>query len=384
MEMEFWDTKVPTPPKRAPRAQMAALPASPASLVTICAMRVVEVDVPAELLEDVALLPRELAERVEAMRGYMYGEHVARASQQGDLDAVLFFCGKKAGARRHQRMHRAVTESAGSGYLHVVQGLLLEGDRQDLLPAALAAGARGGRLALVQWLVSKGEAAVNAGEGAALQGCLLGGHFGVARWLVDEGGADVHAHNDAFWHNAAQRGLLRVMKWLMADHDDGRSIRGHANCALRGNSACGRLPIVRWLVTQGGADVHTNNDAPLRQAAAYGHVDVVRWLVEEGGVDVHASDDAALSQAAFGGHADVVRWLVTQGGANVHAGNDQALINSVRGKHWDVARWLIDEGGANAWVYSAQQIFFWPEDVRAVVVRPPSPEPKPKRQKRDV
>jgi len=112
--------------------------------------------------------------------------------------------------------------------------------------------------------------------------------------------------------------------------------QGIAECAKNGN-----LEGVKYLVLEGGADVHAHNERALQNASINGHSDVVRYLVEKG-ADVHAQNDFALRYASYSGHLEMVQLLV-EVGANVNTG---AMHGAVERGHLEVVRYLVEEGGA--------------------------------------
>lgn len=60
-----------------------------------------------------------------------------------------------------------------------------------------------------------------------------------------------------------------------------------------------------------------------------GNLDLVRTLVSQGGVDLHFQDDLALRYAVDRGHVDIVKYLVEHG-ANILAQNGYCLARSLQ------------------------------------------------------
>ena len=85
----------------------------------------------------------------------------------------------------------------------------------------------------------------------------------IARWLVEDGGADVHRCED--------EALRLSVGWELADS----WTEGCRNTA--------RWPypssLARWLIRHGGADAHVHNDVVLRTWAARGQAADVAWLL---------------------------------------------------------------------------------------------------------
>jgi len=72
--------------------------------------------------------------------------------------------------------------------------------------------------------------------------------------------------------------------------------------------------VIQWLLTQNNVNVRKNSNTILMFAADRGHLNVVKWLVTEGNANVEVSKNGttALMLAAAKGHLNVVEWLVTE------------------------------------------------------------------------
>ena len=99
--------------------------------------------------------------------------------------------------------------------------------------------------------------------------------------------------------------------------------------------------------------VHRSNETPLHAAAQYGRLPVVQWLVQQGGATVNQADiegATCLHDAAREGQLPVVEWLVMKGGASVNQinteSNETPLSVAVQCGQLPVVQWLVKQGGA--------------------------------------
>ena len=119
-------------------------------------------------------------------------------------------------------------------------------------------------------------------------------------------------------HYVADKGHLPVVKYLVAEGKANVHLAdGDGSTALHVAADNGRLPVIKYLVTEGKAHVnHADNDGvtALWWAARQGHAPVVKFLATEG----KATDDdvkAALDRAASGATEEkdlVVRNALTE------------------------------------------------------------------------
>jgi hypothetical protein len=86
------------------------------------------------------------------------------------------------------------------------------------------------------------------------------------------------------------------------------------------NSICGccnltigdfidNIELLKTLIIDGKADIHTEDDYALRDASYKGHKFVLQILIDAK-ADIHAEDDLALEHAIENGHTDIVLMLI--------------------------------------------------------------------------
>ena len=162
------------------------------------------------------------------------------------------------------------------------------------------------------------------------------GYLPIVKYLVEYGGANIHADDDRTLRSASYNGHLEVVKYLV---EQGANIHTRDDYALRHASEQGHLEVVKYLVEYEGANIHARDDYALRWASYRGHLEVVKYLVEYGGADIHADNDDALGSASENGYLEVVKYLVGQG-ANIHADCDYALTWAKYYGHLEVIKYL--------------------------------------------
>ncbi len=148
----------------------------------------------------------------------------------------------------------------------------------------------------------------HAGDENTLRAACQAGHLAVVQLLVLSYRADVHAGNDVEYGSEA---------FTLEDYvPPGRWVDVQDEGALVVAIDHYRDDVARWLVTEGGADVHACADEAVRLAAWRPNPDdgfvLGRWLITECGADAHAVDDNVARILAQRGWVDDIRWLVGQ------------------------------------------------------------------------
>jgi len=96
----------------------------------------------------------------------------------------------------------------------------------------------------------------------------------------------------------------------------------------------GHLGILQQLVAEGlVTDVRFGRNRAFRTACGCGHLDVAKWLLRQGGVNVHCKQDAAFRGACRRGHVRVAQWLVSLGGVDIHARHSVAFKPVYSSRH---------------------------------------------------
>ncbi|KAJ5841875.1 hypothetical protein N7534_011705 [Penicillium rubens] len=141
--------------------------------------------------------------------------------------------------------------------------------------------------------------------------------------------------------------------------------------ALAAAARMGHLEIVKFLVTEAGANVNMQllpRSVPLGQfgsalatAAFWGQIEVIKYLVQEAGADVnmpfaptHPGFDAfntALETATYAGRIDVVKFLVHEAGADLNVQLPSGLYGSALAvaakRDVEIVKFLVQEAGAD-------------------------------------
>ncbi|KAH8806813.1 hypothetical protein DL96DRAFT_1822167, partial [Flagelloscypha sp. PMI_526] len=177
--------------------------------------------------------------------------------------------------------------------------------------------------------------------------------------------ADTMLGEESAFELAVRCGNMKIIKFLVTEGKadvDLLLTGGHYCSALAAAARYGRLEVAKFLVTEGGADVNLllpagRYGSALAAAAYWGQLDVVRFLVSEGSADVNllliAGDfGSALAAAAYWGELEVVKFLVTEGKADINllltAGHyGSALAAAAYCGRLETVKFLVTKGGAD-------------------------------------
>jgi ankyrin repeat protein len=228
----------------------------------------------------------------------------------------------------------------------------------------LLSAANGGRIEVVEWLLSQGFdlAETNNNGDTCLLLAAYGGHRALCEWLLDRGVSAKEKNNCGFTPllSAANGGQLDMVKWLInrgakideADED------GYTPLIL---AACGgNVGMVSFFLEQGAkvTEVNENGDTPLLLAAYCGHAELVEWLLDNGAslAERNGTGMGPLISAANGGNVAVVTLLlarIVRGGVECGDGLESAdqggytpLLLAVQRGHSEIVK-LLAVHGAN-------------------------------------
>ena len=249
--------------------------------------------------------------------------------------------------------------------------------RNDEDITALGIAVENGWLAIAKLLVkAKADVASTSIEGAtALHAAVLAeAHVELVQFLLDAK-SDVEAKcigGLVPLHMAAAKGYLGIVQHLVGKAKADPMARDDGGCTAL-HLACrdGHVRTVAWLVTVAQVDVEDYNNrlnhTPLCMAAWSDRLDVVRWLVTEGKAEVDAmrqKTGTALHIAAFTGNLTMVQFLVQEGRAKLECrnlgNNFTALHQAVRSGNLEVVKCLV---AANADVDATNSLGFTPTMV---------------------
>ena len=207
-----------------------------------------------------------------------------------------------------------------------------------LMPLHMAAAK--GYLGIVQHLVGKAKAdpmARDDGGCTALHMACRDGQVRTVAWLVTVAKVDVEDYNNRQNQTplclAAWSDRLDVVRWLVTEGEaEVDALRQTAGTALHIAALTGNLAMVQFLVQEGRAKLECrnleDNLTPLHQAARRGNLEVVKWLVAASAqVDATTSLGFTPTMVAMhDGHNAVVRWLVRAGKADTRI---ESVVGSV-------------------------------------------------------
>jgi ankyrin repeat protein len=188
---------------------------------------------------------------------------------------------------------------------------------------------------------------------------------------------------------AISKGDLESVKRLVAEGADPKQTNATGLTALLWAANYGRIPIMHWLLTEGGsslAEKASDGGSALSCAALGGHFAAMQYLLEEHGASMTESDNsgttawdyfprsprrgsAELSSllkvvmmlgdapagftpflwAASDGRIPIMHWLLTEGGSSLAeqtSRGESALSLAALGGHFAAMQYLLEEHGA--------------------------------------
>jgi len=132
--------------------------------------------------------------------------------------------------------------------------------------------------------------------------------------------------DDAALRYAAEIGHVEIVDLLVGKHK--ANVNADNDGALRWAASDGHVHVVDLLLGKYNAKVNADNDGALRWAAFNGHVHVVDLLLGKYNAKVNADNGGALRWAVERGHDQVVKLLLDKYGANVNACDIRKLTPS--------------------------------------------------------
>lgn len=234
-------------------------------------------------------------------------------------------------AQRPKKHQRCLQEAVSRGHVHTCRWMMdghpMGQHHDDMLRDAACRGSA----ATCRWLVERlGPGLEYAFQLDVVMGAVRNSHFALALWLVGEfspqvGNIILPIALDA----VAREGRLEACQWVVAHFGD--RFLGWCEVAtsqaLVGAASGGNLAVCRWLADQfrdwfpfwrtfHGADSTNRVLIQAMQAAARkGHLAVCVWLADRFHFTSEmaaADNDRALSYALDSGHLGVSQWLVAR------------------------------------------------------------------------
>ena len=100
----------------------------------------------------------------------------------------------------------------------------------------------------------------------------------------------------------------------------------------------GEVALIQYIMGKEEIPLRFVDDA-LIYATEYGHLNVVMYLIENGLADIHANNEGVLEMAAYKGHLHVVKYLISKG-ANPHIEDNKIIRIAHNYGHDDVYEYL--------------------------------------------
>ena len=187
----------------------------------------------------------------------------------------------------------------------------------------------GGNVTLVQTLIRKHEADINAFDDKYCTPLAVAAHCGkldVALCLINEFGCDTQLkgfNGRSLLHDACQGGNVTLVQTLIQEHKADVNAQDNRHNAPIGIAAlCGKLDVVLCLINEFGCDPHMrgfDGRCLLHNACGGGNVMLIQTLIREYKADVSARDDTKKTPvgiAAACGKLDVVLCLINEFGCD--------------------------------------------------------------------
>jgi len=134
----------------------------------------------------------------------------------------------------------------------------------------------------------------------------------------------------------------------LQEYFSGRKItNGMKNAIFVNVSKDGNLDSMKWLIEQGGVDIHARSEYVFRNVCSNGYFEVACWLFAfDNTINIHANDEEAFVKCCVNGHLEIAKWLYSLcemhecGSVNVHVNDEEAFRHSCLNGHLEVAQWL--------------------------------------------
>ena len=204
------------------------------------------------------------------------------------------------------------------------------------------------RLDLVKHLVEHGLD-ISWGNYAALESSLEHGQFDVYKYLIELiGFTPKRLYEQVALSNCAQKGHLEMVKYVI--EQGGENVHDKEKFALEAACIGGHIEIVKYLIEHSAQKLVRYN-LLLIYSASYGHLSLIKYFVSLG-ANPHvgynfrntfaAEREYPLIISAVRGSLDVVKYLVEECGADIHAEGDMALQKATKFGHTEIHSTILD------------------------------------------
>lgn len=123
--------------------------------------------------------------------------------------------------------------------------------------------------------------------------------------------------------NAARMGHKNVLEYLLTSDDISPKVHVDKTKALATACEHNKIGIVRYLLTQMGANIHVNEDEPLKAACSKNRKAIVKYLLTSKKLNDHAdintTDDCILTTIVSEMHHDLVQYVLASPELKKHA-----------------------------------------------------------------
>ena len=284
--------------------------------------------------------------------------HAATLGGYKDVVHLLILQGRK-----HDVPHPSIIRSCSSsltasqysaaalGHVDILRELMSFGITQE---EALRYAALAGDQIMVEKMLAHGANIDSPGRFSdhqrALQSAARGGHVAIVRELLSRGAdPNLESNSSNALNEAAMDGNLEIIRLLV---EAGANVNPKYARPLASAARKGNLGVLRALVEY-GADINANKGEALREAAYGGDFETIKELIDLGAEvpSKHSDDTSLMRAAAYGGSARNVQFLIEHG-VNPHYKpmdpdgfqNSDPMFTAILHHHSEVVIALLDAG----------------------------------------